>query len=115
MIKRMDENIEVLCKFIKRIKAAASPGMYIGSVSLVKLQIYLEGFLQAQCEASGNFSHPFDGFHSYVKRHFNETSNGVWANIILRHTKNEKEAFDMFYKLFEGYINEIWISINRKV
>ena len=101
----MSENLKVLYNFIERVKNSVSPGLYIGKVSLLNFQLYLQGFTRAQWEMTGTHPKEFYDFITYIGEYFNEGSNRGWASIILKNTTSEEEAFDTFYRLFEEFIN----------
>ena len=107
----MSENLKVLYNFIRRVESSVSPGMYIGKVSLLDFQLYLEGFTRAQWEITGIHPKEFFDFKTYVGEYFDEDSNRAWAKIILKNTKSEEEAFQTFYRLFEEYVNSLEIKM----
>lgn len=98
-----DELIEMQ-NMIQKIKNSASPMLYLGRESLIMLQTFLYGFECAKNEISGKRIGFTRRFNAYVKQYYKDDSNQGWSSIILRHVRNEKEAFETFYMLFEGYL-----------
>lgn len=103
----MSEDSKILCNFINKVRNSFSPEMYFGKVSLLYFQIYLTGFIQAQWDITGIHPDSIHEFTAYVGKYFNDSSNVGWANLILRHTKNEEEAFETFYRLFDEYVDSM--------
>ena len=83
------------------------PLRIFGKLSLLYLQIYLDGFNRTQWEISGVYPDGLKEFTFYVRDYFKDKRNVGWASIILSHTESEEEAFETFYKLFDGYMDLI--------
>ena len=118
----MIKNNKILYDMIKKIEIAKSPAMYLGKLSLVYLQIYLSGFEKAQNELGYNDFRSLSNFSFFVAEYFQDSPNPGWANVILRNTNDENEAFETFFELYHKYANsdyiidlEKWITEGFKV
>lgn len=88
-------------------KIRTRPGMYIGRASVRDLFMFLVGYKTARrelgielCELEKDFA---EHFHNWVQQRFNVRTNNSWAKIILLFTRDEKDAFDCFYKLLDEF------------
>ena len=103
----MSDELKVLYNFVKHVQNSVSPVMFIGKVSLIYFQIYLDGFVRAQWEMTGRYPEGLKNFSCYTGEYFDDNRNVGWSSIILSHTKSEEEAFETFYRLFEEYMISI--------
>lgn len=88
-------------------KIRTRPGMYIGRASVSDLFMFLVGYKTARrelgvelVEEERDFT---EHFHNWVQQRFNVRTNNSWAKIILLFTRDEKDAFDCFYKLLDEF------------
>jgi hypothetical protein len=88
-------------------KIKARPGMYIGKPYISILRHFLVGYLFArdemQIELSEEETDFYEHFHDWVQRRFKVQTSNSWANIILLFTRDEKDAFEEFFKLLDEF------------
>ncbi|MEH2436545.1 MAG: hypothetical protein V7K25_20260 [Nostoc sp.] len=95
-----------LSELLGRIKK--SPGMFLGTASITKFDMYLRGYILAKRElglALTNQEREFEGFQSWVKEKYEINSGQSWAKIILFYSIDEYEALQKFFELYEEYLN----------
>jgi hypothetical protein len=90
-------------------KIRACPGMYIGRASISDLFIFLEGYKTARweldiepTEAEMDF---YEHFHDFLQKRYKLRTSNSWANIILFHCGDEKEAFASFFKHLDEFMS----------
>ncbi|MCL1475731.1 hypothetical protein [Argonema antarcticum] len=97
----MTEIYEALSKIKSR------PGMYIGKPYISILRHFLVGYQFARSELGIELTEEeadfYEHFHDWVQRRFNVRTNNSWANIILLFTRDEKDAFEQFFKLLDEF------------
>ncbi|KYC36236.1 hypothetical protein WA1_41655 [Scytonema hofmannii PCC 7110] len=84
------------------------PGMFLGTASITKIDMYLRGYALARREVSlapTEQEREFEGFQSWLRERYEMESNQSWAKIILFDSLNEREALERFFELFEEYLN----------
>ncbi|KYC36235.1 hypothetical protein WA1_41650 [Scytonema hofmannii PCC 7110] len=84
------------------------PGMYLGTSSITRLDMYLRGYTLARREvgiAPTEQEREFEGFQSWLQERYKIKSNQSWAKIILFYSMDEHEALERFFELFEEYLN----------
>lgn len=88
-------------------KIKDKPGMYIGNSSITVLRHFLVGYEFARSELGLELSEEeadfYEHFHSWIERYFKVRTSNSWANIILLFTRDEKEAFNCFFKLLDDF------------
>ncbi|MBD2181870.1 hypothetical protein H6S82_00180 [Planktothrix sp. FACHB-1355] len=88
-------------------KIKTRPGMYIGRASVSDLFMFLVGYKTARRELGIELSEEekefAEHFHDWVQQRFNVRTNNSWAKIILLFTRDEKDAFECFYKLLDEF------------
>lgn len=88
-------------------KIRTRPGMYIGHASVSDLFMFLVGYKTAKRELGIELSQEekefAEHFHDWVQQRFNVRTNNSWAKIILLFTRDEKDAFECFYKLLDEF------------
>lgn len=87
-------------------KIQQKPGLYLGKVSLQRLEGFLTGYQHALGEL-GMFPKDIEhlhGFHAWVatKLEFGEPTSG-WCNMITERSASDEEAFRHFFELLEEY------------
>ena len=95
----MDKYREVILDVIFSIKKI--PGIYLGTKSVTRLKSFLDGFRLG-------YSYPsmkpyFRDFQERMEAKYRVRECISWDMILLRHTKDEAQAFDLF---FEEYLKE---------
>lgn len=95
-----------LYKLISAIKKR--PGMYLGTNSITRLDMFLRGYIFAQREF-GIFpiaqEREFEGFQSWIEEKYGIKSGQSWAKISLFFSMDEQEAIERFFELFEEFLN----------
>lgn len=83
------------------------PGLYIGSESVSKLYMFIQGYSYAHYEQDNDCLQEDEatlaGFQTWVEQKYQMQISRSWDAIILFHSDNEIEAFQKFYALFEEY------------
>jgi hypothetical protein len=81
--------------------------MYIGKASISNLFMFLEGYETARdelgiepTEAEMDF---YENFHDFLQKRYKLRTSNSWANIILLHCGDEKEAFASFFKHLDEF------------
>lgn len=101
--------MKTLVELIKKINK--KPGMYIGSPSISKLFMFLQGYRYACYEQGVTFLEQedvlFSGFQKWIEEKYKIESSHSWDAIILFYTGNEEEAFRNFNVLFNEYLEKI--------
>ncbi|MBG1269705.1 hypothetical protein [Nostoc sp. WHI] len=95
-----------LYEIIGRIKK--SPGMFLGTASITKFDMYLRGYILAKREVAlppTSQEREFEGFQSWIEEKYGIKSGQSWSKIILFYSVDEHEALQKFFELFEEYLN----------
>jgi hypothetical protein len=81
--------------------------MYIGKASISNLFMFLEGYETARdelgiepTEAEMDF---YENFHDFLEKRYKLHTSNSWANIILFHCGDEKQALERFFKLLDEF------------
>lgn len=85
------------------------PGMYLGSPSLTKLHLFLHGYWYAREEQGippSQEEKEFNGFQDWIQQRFKVTATASWAKIILLYATDERDAFELFYKLWTEFLSQ---------
>lgn len=81
------------------------PGMYLGKDSLELLHIFILGYICALNNNGQETDRFLTKYHNYVLAHYKlEVAAQGWANLLVEKTGNNKEAFQMFFTLLDGYL-----------
>jgi hypothetical protein len=92
-----DDLYDILDKMRER------PAMYLGSLSITKLESYINGFFQGQ-NGETQEKPSFDGFNDFIDNYYNNFDVAGWRNKILaKHYGNEQEAITKFYELLDEF------------
>lgn len=83
------------------------PGLYLGTVSITALRMFLVGYKHAQQEMAVMPTEEeldfYRKFQPWLQKRLNvHTANG-WDKIVLIQSINEKEAFQSFFKLLKKF------------
>lgn len=87
---------------IKRMKKR--PGMYLGKKSILRLHMFLEGYISSQYDLDKNYNTSFLGFSDFVGEHYGESSNKGWERLILEAVGDDEKAVDVFYELLDTFL-----------
>jgi len=88
-------------------KIRFKPGMYIGRASVSDLFMFLVGYKTARRELgikpSVEEMEFTEHFHDWLQQRYKVRTSNSWANIILLFTRDEKDAFEQFFKLLDEF------------
>lgn len=88
-------------------KIRFKPGMYIGRASVSDLFMFLVGYKTARRELgikpSVEEMEFAEHFHDWLQQRYKVRTSNSWANIILLFTRDEKDAFEQFFKLLDEF------------
>ena len=90
------------------IKIKQRPGMYLGSKSVVKLRVFLEGYIYAMVE--NNFDcqkNIYDDFNEWFRKKYEIRESYIWDRFLSDTISNPEEAIDKLYEEFELYLSLI--------
>lgn len=104
----MDDLIELLYKMRKK------PVLYFGNRrTLAHLSNFILGFVigregtNKEIDGSTNWFSPSNGsFQDFVVKRYQITFSQSWCNIIEFHSSSENEAFDMFFRLLDEFLEK---------
>ena len=95
-----------LCEILEGVKRR--PGMFLGTSSITRLEMYLRGYDLARREMDiplDEQEREFAGFQSWIQNQYEIKSGQSWGKIILFYSVDEPEALTKFFELFEQYLN----------
>ena len=95
-----DKEMDALYYQLQKIKEC--PALYLSHSSLDALLDYSMGFCCGQGDLLRYNS--LTGFTEYVAEFFHEESSCSWATIIEKHLNRGENAFEVFFKLYEDYV-----------
>lgn len=97
ILAEKDDLYDILDKMRER------PALYLGSLSITKLEAFINGFRFGQNgETQENPS--FDGFNDFIDTYYKNYDVAGWRNKILAdHYGNEEEAITQFYQLLDEF------------
>ncbi len=98
----MDNHASIV-ELIKEIRE--NPTMYIGKYSVVRLEMFLLGWLHAH-KGTVSDSNVFFDFLESVKQHYQVKVSVPGADVISLFSYDEKDALEKFFKLFEEYLEK---------
>ena len=89
-------------------KIKERPGMYIGSANLDALHFFLVGYELARNEISVELKDKeiefYREFQPWLQKRFQVETVNSWAKIIRFYSHDEKEAFNLFFKLLSEFL-----------
>jgi hypothetical protein len=90
-------------------KIEAKPGMYLGKPSLDHLFLFLTGYKTARRELGQELTaleEDFCGeFQPWLQQKFQVQTVASWSQLILSHTADETEAWQMFFLLLDEFLS----------
>jgi hypothetical protein len=88
-------------------KIETRPGMYLGIPSVEQLFVFLAGYKTARRELGIELTAQEEDFSSefqpWLQQKYQVQTVTSWAHIILSHSKDEAEAFRLFFKLLNEF------------
>ena len=89
----------------KLIEIKKKPLMFLGTISLTKLESFMDGYTNCLYDITGKFDlGKFQGFQEWIEyRYFHGRLDFSWARIICFFYASEEKAFWEFYRLLEEY------------
>ena len=90
---------------LKRIRER--PGVFLGGASVERLHMFMLGYeiclYEEKYQSDEGFS-MMSGFREFMRKKYRVQMSKTWADIISFYSGDDKEAFDLFYKLFDEYL-----------
>jgi hypothetical protein len=90
-------------------KIETRPGMYLGTPSVEQLFMFLAGYKTARRELGIELTAQEEDFCSefqpWLQQKYQVQTVTSWAQIILSHSENEAEAFQIFFKLLNEFLD----------
>ena len=89
------------------LKIKECPGMYIGTVSVERLRIFLEGYFHAMrengldCEKDA-----YDEFNKWFRNKYQITDSILWDRYLSDTIHDQNEAFNTFMREFEMFLDQ---------
>lgn len=100
----IDTRSEYLYDLLERIRQR--PGMYLGSVSITRLNGFLGGYLCSRTELrlpDTQQEQEFSQFQDWIQARYKITSAHGWDQIILFFASDERDAFHRFFQLLDEF------------
>ena len=82
------------------LEIIAFPEIYLGKRSVELLYAFLSGFLY---QNNGADDHSLDGFTEFVAQKYRMQTDHNWASLICFFSADERDAFDLFIKLYNEF------------
>jgi hypothetical protein len=88
-------------------KRTRRTGMYVGTASLSKFADFLRGYEHAVYRLKPDEADPFLGeFRDWIYHRFQTNENIKWETVILRHSADEEDAVNRFWKLLDEFVQK---------
>lgn len=90
-------------------KIQKRPSLYLNKRSLTHLKTFLDGYTFALRQANISVTdeeQKFENFQQWIEIKYNQNDTQDWSKIILFYAEDEANALDIFFQLFEEFINE---------
>jgi hypothetical protein len=88
-------------------KIQAKPAIYLGTPSVSDLFMFLVGYKTAQRELGRSLTAAelqfYREFQPWLQAKYQITTNKSWAKIIQFYARDDREAFDRFFELFDEF------------
>jgi hypothetical protein len=85
-------------------KMRSLPGMYLGTPSLLRLSMFLQGYELAAAQLANRDPDPFlSDFRDWIHERYRSTTV-PWEELILRESSDEADALQRFWRLFDEFV-----------
>lgn len=104
MNKQLNINHEYLYKLLAKIRKR--PGMFLGTPSIIRLNMLLTGYSLARLELGleeTKEEQEFSQFQEWIEEKYQSKSTEGWDTLILKNSDNEKDAFSQFFVLYDEF------------
>lgn len=104
MNQKINTSSEYLDELLERIKKR--PGMYLGKPSITRLNMLLTGYSLARLELGleeTKEEQEFSQFQEWIEQKYQSKSTEGWDTLILKHSDDEKGAFNQFFILYDEF------------
>ncbi|EAF9207802.1 hypothetical protein A4V34_05355 [Listeria monocytogenes] len=93
--------------YLELVRIREKPGMYLGKDSLELLHVFILGYICALNNNGQETEQFLIKYHNYVLTYYKlEVAAQGWANLLVEKAENNKDAFQMFFTLLDGYLIE---------
>lgn len=91
-------------------KIRKCPGLYLGKKSLEILKIFIDGYICAMNEVGlDSGKDMYYDFNDWVQKKYNIRNPILWDTYLPNICGNSDDAFELFYKELDLYINDVQI------
>ena len=96
-----------LYELLQEIKAR--PALYVGGKSIFRLESFIDGYFYARRDSGLPLSERekdyFNNFHQWLEERLRAKTTLSWSKIIFFRSSDEIQATELFFKLFDEFIN----------
>jgi len=91
--------------YIELQKIRMRPTMFLGEKSVECLYYFILGYSARAFQIDPHYEDCLSGFVEFVQKRYKD-KDGIhhWKWLILNNSKNEEEAFDIFFELLSKYV-----------
>jgi succinylarginine dihydrolase len=97
------ENKEYLNELLGRLK---KPSIFLGTPSIIRLNMLLTGYSLARLDLGlpvTTQEQEFSQFQEWVETKYQSKTTEGWDSIILKHSIDDRDAFNQFFNLYDEY------------
>lgn len=84
-------------------KVRENPNKYIGKKSIMRLELFIVGYVLSQRDETGEYSNELEKFQEFVQQKYNITYAVRYSEIIRLCSISDDLAFDKFYDLLDEF------------
>lgn len=83
------------------------PGLYLGQKSVIRARAFIDGYRLAFLDNAtvGSDSEVLHRFRDFVFKQYRPMSSAGWDEVLLHHSANDAEAFDIFCDLWNRFLS----------